>query len=62
MGDMLRKLPESRHEKASEETALLEERAAGPHDEVFNLKRGALKKSKLTRRTRRELNNRPEKI
>ena len=47
LGDILRKLPESRRETAPEETATLEERGAESLDDVFNLKRGASKRAMM---------------
>lgn len=47
IGDILRKLPESRHVTAPAETAPFEEGAAGSLDDLFNLKRGAWKRTMM---------------
>lgn len=47
IGDILRKLPESRRETAPEVTAPLEEGGAGSLDDLFNLKRGVCKRAMM---------------
>jgi long-chain acyl-CoA synthetase len=47
IGDILRKLPKSRHVTIPAETASVEEGGAGSLDDLFNLKRGAWKRTMI---------------